>query len=136
MNEPHELRQRALRWLRWAEEDLVTAQTLLDAGHVVPRGACSAAHQAAEKALKSLLVDADVDPPKTHDLGRLCGLVGTTTTDLDESRLADLSRWSIEGRYPADLAEATRHDARQAVQFATEVVGLSATVLAMEPGTR
>ncbi|MGZ8734962.1 MAG: HEPN domain-containing protein [Acidimicrobiia bacterium] len=51
MNEPHELRQRALRWLRWAEEDLVTAQTLLDASHVVPRSACSAAHQAAEKAL-------------------------------------------------------------------------------------
>ena len=48
--------------------------------------------------------------------------------------LDDLSRWSVEGRYPADLAEASRADASAAVALAGELVELAATQLDNEPG--
>lgn len=102
LNEPHELRSRARRWLRWAEEDLATASVVATNPHLVPRGACVWAQQAAEKALKALLVDADIDPPKIHSLGRLNSMLADPL-DVDIEQLRELSRWSIDGRYPADL---------------------------------
>ncbi|MGH8910447.1 MAG: HEPN domain-containing protein [Egibacteraceae bacterium] len=38
-------------------------------------GTCFHAQQAAEKAIKALLVRADLDPPKTHNLVTLRGLL-------------------------------------------------------------
>lgn len=46
-----------------------------------------------------------------------------------QSSLDDLSRWSVEGRYPADLAEATQRDADVAVAVAREVVAAARAVL-------
>ena len=56
------------RWLRYAEEDLTTAETLLRQPHVVPRHVCWFAQQAAEKTLKAVLVFLQIDFPRTHDL--------------------------------------------------------------------
>jgi hypothetical protein len=71
---------------------------------LVPRGACIWAHQAAEKAIKALLVARDVDPPKLHDLDRLVGrLPEAVASVFDGLDLPELSPWAIEGRYPADL---------------------------------
>ena len=134
MNEPHELRARALRWLSWAVEDLDLAQATLEARGVVPRGACAWAQQAAEKALKALLVERDVDPPKSHDLARLARMMPEFDPGASESSLDDLSRWSVEGRYPADLAEATPRDADLAVAAAREVVAAAMAVLRDCPG--
>ena len=61
----------ARRWLRWADEDLALAEHTAADSDVVARGACVWAHQAAEKALKALLILRDIDPPKLHDLDRL-----------------------------------------------------------------
>ena len=58
MNEPRELRERARRWLRWAEEELTMAAAVAENPELVPRGACVWAQQAAETALKALLVAA------------------------------------------------------------------------------
>ncbi len=38
-----------VRWLRYAEEDLITAETLLAQAHIPPRQACWHAQQAAER---------------------------------------------------------------------------------------
>ena len=129
MNERHELRTRALRWLSWAEEDLDLARATLGTEGLVPRGACAWAQQAAEKALKALLVDRDVDPPKSHDLARLARMIPHLDPGASERQLDDLSRWSVEGRYPADLAEATARDASAAVDAATNVVAAARSVL-------
>jgi HEPN domain-containing protein len=63
------------RWLRYAEEDLVTAETLLGQPHVVPRQACWLAQQSAEKALKAVLVFLQIDFPRSHDLDALRNLI-------------------------------------------------------------
>lgn len=113
----------ARRWLRWAGEDLALAEHTAADPAVVARGACVWAHQAAEKALKALLILRDIDPPKLHDLDRMAQRLPD-----DEGRafatieLQELTRWSIEGRYPADLDEATQADAQQAIAVARKVL--------------
>lgn len=54
----------ALRWLQLAEEDLTVARHTAADPDLVSRAACTWAHQAAEKALKALLVKDGIDPPK------------------------------------------------------------------------
>ena len=50
------------QWLRFAEEDLQTARTLLGQGGV-PRTSCFHAQQAAEKAMKAIFVYSQVEYP-------------------------------------------------------------------------
>jgi HEPN domain-containing protein len=113
----------ARRWLRWADEDLALAEHTAADPDLVSRGACVWAHQAAEKALKALLILRNIDPPKLHDLDRLAQRLPD-----DEGRafatieLPELSRWAIEGRHPADLDEATHADALKAIAVARQVL--------------
>ena len=65
------LRREVWRWLRLAREDLAAAMHLAEAAHLPHRVACLLAQQAAEKAIKAVLVAEDIDPPKLHDLRRL-----------------------------------------------------------------
>ena len=110
------------RWLRYAEEDLITAETLLKQPHVPPRQACWLAQQATEKALKAVLIFLEVDFPRTHDLNILRNLVPDNwqlkTTHPD---LASLTGWAVEARYPGDMQEATNADASKAVEQARAV---------------
>lgn len=122
MNDP-DVRLDALRWMRYAAEDLRTADRLLVEPGLPPRQACYLAQQAAEKALKAVLVLLQVDFPKTHDLDRLRGLVPAdwlrTTAHTD---LATLTAWVVEARYPGDWSDATEPEARAAVALAGAVV--------------
>ena len=111
------------RWLRWADEDLALAEHTAADPDVVPRGACVWAHQAAEKALKALLILRDIDPPKLHDLDRLAQrLPNDEGSAFVPIELPELTRWSIEGRYPADLDEATHADGLRAIAIARQVL--------------
>lgn len=123
-------RDQALRWLRWADEDLVAAQHSAGDEEIASRVACGLAQQAAEKAIKALLVAADVDPPKAHNLLRLARMLTEETAnrllDLD---LEDLTRWAIEGRYPGDLDEATDQDADRTIDLANQVAAIAHAAL-------
>jgi HEPN domain-containing protein len=113
----------AQTWLRYAEEDLEAAEAFSARPGFAPRVACYHAQQAAEKALKAVLVAEGRDPILTHDLHVLHDLVApetrtaAITVDLDA-----LSRWHIQGRYPGDWSEATPEDARAAIGAARSVV--------------
>jgi HEPN domain-containing protein len=112
-------------WWRYALEDLrVGKQQSRDA--VGARWACLAAQQAAEKAIKAVLVAADVDFPRTHDLERLLALLPRgTRLQAAELDLAGLSGWSVAGRYPGNLPDATFEDAEEAVAVAATIVELA-----------
>ena len=113
----------ARRWLTWAEEDIALAEHSAADPGVVARGACVWAHQAAEKAIKALVILRDVDPPKLHDLDRLAQrLPRDEGSDFAAIDLPELTRWAIEGRYPADLDEATHADALKAIAIARDVL--------------
>jgi HEPN domain-containing protein len=123
LSAPPDRREVAARWLRWAVEDLLLAEHTAADEDLVPRGSCIWAHQAAEKAIKALLIARDIDPPKLHDLDRLVTrLPEADASAFDGIDLPELTRWSIEGRYPADLDEATRADGLRAIELAHSVI--------------
>lgn len=119
------------RWLRHAVEDLITAETLLGGPHVAPRHACWLAQQAAEKALKAVLVFLQIDFPRTHDLDTLRNLVSDEWQFKDaHPDLASLTEWAVEARYPGDWPEATEVEANTAVAQARAVWESISTELA------
>ena len=118
------------RWLRYAEEDLRTAETLLNQPHVVPRHTCWFAQQAVEKALKAVLVFLQIDFPRTHDLDALRNLVPDSWQFKAACPdLASLTEWAVEARYPGHWPEATNIEADTAVEQARNVWDLISTEL-------
>ena len=119
------------RWLRYAEEDLVTAETLLKQPHVPPRQACWHAQQSAEKALKAALIFLQIDFRRTHDLNVLRDLLPESwQLKTAPSNLKDLNRWTVEARYPEHAREATKVEATKAVEQARAVWTSVSTALA------
>ena len=109
------------RWLRYAGDDLRTAEALLEPGSV-PRISCFHAQQAAEKSIKAIFVFLQVDFPFTHDLNRLRdSLPEGWTIKEDFPNLAELSKWAVEPRYPGDVIEASHQDAEASVEQARNV---------------
>ncbi len=110
------------RWLRYAQEDMAAAEVMLEQTAIAPRHACWLAQQAAEKALKAVLVFLQIDFPRRHDLDALRNLVpdGWQLKD-NHPDLAELTEWAVEARYPGDWPEATLENARSAVEQAKGV---------------
>lgn len=110
------------RWFAYAEEDLEAAEASLSAGRP-PRHVCFWAQQAAEKALKTILVLEQVDSPRMHDLERLRTLLpdGWELKEVPVD-LETLSQWATASRYPDVLPIPTEHDAEYAVEQARRVV--------------
>jgi HEPN domain-containing protein len=111
-----------LRWLRYAQEDLIAAESLLGQRTIASRHVCWLAQQAAEKALKAILVILQIDFPRRHDLDALRNLIPVGWhLKAEHPDLADLTEWAVEARYPGDWPDATEEDARSAVYQARAV---------------
>ena len=121
MSEPERLAEVG-RWLRFAGEDLSTAE-LISEQERPSRQACSHAQQAAEKAIKAVLIFLQVDFSYRHDLDYLRTLLpdGWLLKD-NPPDLAEMSAWAVRGRYPGDLREAKREDAQITIEQAREVL--------------
>ena len=94
------------QWFTFAQKDLAVAKHLRDTFYPEPMEIiCYHCEQAAEKLLKAVLVAADVEPPKTHDLIQLCKKC--TELDKEYETLADacieLSPYGVQVRYPSNL---------------------------------
>ena len=115
--------QEALRWLRFADEDLDVAERLLRDDRVAVRHVCWLSQQAAEKAIKAALTLDRVTFPFTHDLDALRNLLPAAwalrTTSAD---LAELTEWGVESRYPGEWPEPTDSDATRAGAEARSVL--------------
>jgi HEPN domain-containing protein len=117
LNERHD---EAVRWFRFAEEDVAAASDLVERRRW--RQACYLAQQAAEKALKALLVERDTEPPRTHALNALRALLPEERTAAKLGDLSELGGWATASRYPGDWPEATEADAGRAVSDARAVL--------------
>jgi HEPN domain-containing protein len=114
--------RRRVGGFRYAREDLEAAEAIVSQVYAAPRHACWLAQQAAEKALKAILVCLQVEFPRTHDLDRLVHLIPDGwQVPREHPDLADLTEWAVEARYPGDWPEATETDARDAAQHARAV---------------
>ena len=118
------------RWLRYAREDLASAQALAASPDAPPRHAAWLAQQAAEKAIKAVLVATQTPFPFIHDLARLRALVpdgwGVRTVEAD---LALLTEFAVEARYPDDLPDVTSEEAGEGIVAAVAVLASVGTDL-------
>jgi len=92
-----------------------------------PKGTSSrafGAQQAAEKALKGLLIQLDVSFPYTHDLADLITLVERQNLEVPESvkDAAILTDYAVVTRYPGLGEPVTEDEHEQAVRIAEHVV--------------
>jgi HEPN domain-containing protein len=110
-----------VEWLNRAESSLTQASHLLDGVYL--EDLCAAAHQAAEKAIKSVLLKKAVDYPYVHDLGRLLALARDSGVPLPKpiEQAARLTRYAT-ARYPSPAEPVTREEYEVALTHARHVV--------------
>ena len=111
----------ARRLLAFAEEDLAYGR---DGVERFPRSAAWSFEQAAEKALKAVLIHNGIEPPRSHDLVYLLTLLGdryTVTPDLRDAALA-LTTIGPATRYPGEGPEISLEAAQAAEAQAVLIV--------------
>lgn len=118
----------ALRWLRYAEDDLGVASRLMTSAPTAPRHVCWLSQQAAEKSLKAALMLEGIDFSYTHDLDALRNQVPDSWAIREtHSDLAELTEWAVEARYPGDWPDPTNADAESALSQARSLYQSVAT---------
>jgi len=109
-------------WLRYAYSDLELARTGQQP-KVLLEGLCFHAQQAAEKALKAVLIAKDVAPPKTHNIRTLLDfLPQDIIPPLEVEDAASLTDYAVISRYPGDFEPIDEKEYKQAVRLAEIVV--------------
>ena len=116
-------KEETFNWLKFAIEDLKAAKSFLSKEELMPRHACWLAQQAAEKAMKSVLVFEKIKIPKTHDLEYLLTLIPEKwNLNKLNCNFESLTEWAVEARYPGDWDEASEEDAVAATESAEKII--------------
>jgi HEPN domain-containing protein len=109
-------------WLNRARSNL--AQAKVKHPDVYLEDLCFHAHQAAEKAIKALLLCRGIRFPYVHDLARLLSLLEASNEDIPP-RIQDakqLTDYAVEARYPGLAEPVTQEEYQEALALAEEVV--------------
>ena len=111
-------------WLRRARSNLARARLLAGQPEVLYEDLCFDAQQAAEKALKAVLVQGGVDFPKTHALAELLTFVAKLGVEVPAvvQKATLLTPYAVEARYPGLWEEVTPADHEEALRVAKGVV--------------
>ena len=109
-------------WLNRAHSNLARAK--LRATGVYLEDLCFDAQQAAEKAIKALLLARGVEPPFVHDLASLLSLVEKAGEDVPNEvfDVAILTRYAVATRYPGFTRPVTVEDHHEAINLAHRIV--------------
>ena len=110
-------------WLQKAEQDLLSAQILLEHDPPVLETACFHCQQAVEKALKAFLVWKAVNFEKVHSLTYLldlCEVQEQGFTSLRDKAEA-LAPYAVEVRYPGKAIEISQEEAGKSLATAEMV---------------
>lgn len=111
-------------WINRAKSNLARAREGLRISGVYLEDLCFDAQQAAEKALKALLICRGVRFPYVHDLAELLGLVEQAGQKVPETvrEAARLTRYAVVTRYPGLVEPVTWQEYKDAVTIAEAVV--------------
>ena len=110
-------------WMEHSSKDLESARKLLRV-YGWPTAIAFHCQQAAEKALKALLIAHGVDFRKTHDLTELMeacqALPNVEVAFIEDADV--LSAFAVETRYPGPTVPVTRDEAESAIAKAEQVI--------------
>jgi HEPN domain-containing protein len=121
-------------WLRHAHGDLALARARLGP-EVVNELLCFHAQQAAEKAIKAVLIAHDIEPPRTHSITALVDLLPSSVSRPDSLMAARaLTSFAAVTRYPGQAGPVSDEDQREAVRLAEAVVGWAEGVIGATEG--
>ena len=119
-------------WLRRARSNLAIASGSPASPEIVYDDLCFEAQQAAEKAVKAVMVAGRQDFPKSHNIGELLDLVegAGMPPPADVSEARRLSRYAAGGRYPRFGEDASPEEWRRAVALAERMLRWAESVIA------
>jgi HEPN domain-containing protein len=109
-------------WLNRARSNLARAQTKITGVYL--EDLCFDAQQAAEKAVKALLIKRGVTFPYVHDLARLVTLLEEAGQQIPElvRRAEALTRYAVVTRYPGLAEPVTEAHYQEAIVLAKAVL--------------
>src|SRR5262245_24151050 len=109
------MKRSTLNWLRGAEYDVQTAESLFKARRYIY--VIFMCHLAVEKLLKGLIAETTTaPPPRTHNLYRLLELANINLVGDHTDIVAKLNTMSIATRYPEDVAALSTEVTRKVAQ--------------------
>ncbi len=116
-------------WLNRAKSNLIRARQ--NQPGIYLEDLCFDAQQAAEKAIKAILIDLDVDYPYTHDLMTLLTLVSEAGQSVpgEVKEAAMLTDYAVESRYPSPAESVTNEEYKEAVATAQKVLDWASNIL-------
>lgn len=111
-------------WLDHANSDLKLALIGLESGDILYHQICFHAQQAAEKAIKAVLLSRGIDFPLTHDIQELLDIIeeGGFVLSLDILDSSSLTPYAVEARYPDYWRKITQKETEEAIELAENVV--------------
>ena len=112
-----------LEWMNRARSNLLQAQARQRGVYL--EDLCFLAQQAAEKAIKAVLIHLGVGEfPYTHDLTTLIALVVRAGLSVSEAvaQAARITRFAVVARYPGRAEPVTEEEYERAVAIAKEVL--------------
>ena len=109
-------------WLNRARSNLALAKTRAAGAYL--EDLCFEAQQAAEKAIKGVMIVRKIDFPYVHDLTRLISLLedAGTTIPNDVRQAEQLTPYALLTRYPGTARSVSEHEYTEAVEAAQAVV--------------
>lgn len=117
-------------WLNRARSSLIQAKEKDPRIYFEDR--CFNAQQAAEKAVKAVLLHRGVRSPYIHDLSELLKLLKEAGADIPDEVLdaRELSNYAVVTRYPGPAEPVTQKEYREAVKMAERVVKWAEKIIA------
>ncbi len=109
-------------WLNRAQSDLLLAKTKKEGIYL--EDLCFHAQQAAEKAIKALLINRGIEFPYIHDIGGLFTLLEVAGQDLPMTvrEGEKLTRFAVFTRYPGIAQPISHKEYEEAIKIAGDVV--------------
>jgi len=110
-------------WIRKANDDFISLQSLARHRDATPSTGCFLAQQIVEKVLKALIAFHNLEIEKTHDLIKLSNTLEPAEPEITKfiEELATLNRYYVETRYPGEFPEFSWHECQQALEFTEKI---------------
>ena len=109
-------------WLNRARSNLARAKSKLPGVYL--EDLCFDAQQAAEKAVKAVMIRRNIEFPYVHDLARLLSLLEEAGDDIPGvvRKAEELTRYALVTRYPGIARPVSEQECAEAVEIAEMVV--------------